>query len=62
MLHKHSYMHYATSRKIAGSIPDDEIETSSIDWAQLSSFDPKTEVESSIRNVVLKNKQDGVFR
>jgi hypothetical protein len=57
LLDKHSYMHYATSRKIAASIPDDEIGTSSIDWAQL-----RRKTESSLQNVVLKNKQDCVFR
>jgi hypothetical protein len=35
--------------------------TSSIDWAQLSKFYLKTGTESSLPNVVLKNKQDGVF-
>jgi hypothetical protein len=32
--------------------------TCSIDWAQLSRFYLKTEIESSLRNVVLKYKQD----
>jgi hypothetical protein len=32
--------------------------TSFIDWSQLSRFYPKTEIESSLRNVVLKYKQD----
>jgi hypothetical protein len=39
-----------------------EIRTCSIDWAQLSRFCLKTETVSSLRNVVLKNKEDGVFR
>jgi hypothetical protein len=38
-----------------------EIGTSSIDWAQLSRFHLKTEWESSLRNVVLKYKQEGVL-
>jgi hypothetical protein len=38
-----------------------EIGTNSIDWAQLSRFYLKTETESSLRNVVLKYKQDGVL-
>jgi hypothetical protein len=29
-----------------------EIESNSVDWAQLSSFHLKTETESSLRNVV----------
>jgi hypothetical protein len=37
-----------------------EIRNNSIDWAQLSRFYLKTWTESSLRNVVLKNKQDGV--
>jgi hypothetical protein len=37
------------------------IGTSSIDWAQLSRFYLKTETETSMRNVVLKYKQDGVL-
>jgi hypothetical protein len=36
-----------------------EIGTSSIDCAQLSEFYLKTETESSLRNIVLENKQDG---
>jgi hypothetical protein len=39
-----------------------EIGTRSIDWAQLSRFYLKTEIQSSFRNVVLKNKHDGAFR
>jgi hypothetical protein len=40
-----------------------EIWTTSIDWAQLSRFYLKAETESSFRNVVvLKNKQDSVFK
>jgi hypothetical protein len=39
-----------------------EIGTSSIVWAQLSRFYLKTEKESSLGNVVLKYKEDGVFR
>jgi hypothetical protein len=38
-----------------------EISTSSIDWAQLSRFYLKTDIESSLRNVVLKNKQGCVL-
>jgi hypothetical protein len=37
------------------------IGNSSIDWAKLSRFYLKTEAESSLRIVVFKNKQDGVF-
>jgi hypothetical protein len=33
-----------------------------VDWAQLSRFSLKMAREFSLRNVVLKNKQDGVFR
>jgi hypothetical protein len=33
--------------------------TSSIDWAQQSRFYLKTETESSLRNVVFRNKQAG---
>jgi hypothetical protein len=39
-----------------------EIGTSFIDWAQLSRFHLKTETESSFQKVLLKCKQDGVFR
>jgi hypothetical protein len=35
--------------------------TSSIDWAQLCRFYLKTEIECSLRNVVLNKKQDGVL-
>jgi hypothetical protein len=38
-----------------------EIGTGSIDWAQLSRFYLKTETECSLRNVVLKNKEDDVL-
>jgi hypothetical protein len=34
----------------------------SIDWTQLSRFYLKMEIESSLRNVVLKNKEERVFR
>jgi hypothetical protein len=40
---------------------DPEMGTSSVDWAQLSRFYLKTETESSLQNVVLKYKQDGVL-
>jgi hypothetical protein len=39
---------------------DPKIGTSSIDLALLITFYLKMETESSLRNVVLKNKQDGV--
>jgi hypothetical protein len=39
-----------------------EIGTSSIYWAQMSRFYLKTERESNFRNVVLKNKREGVLR
>jgi hypothetical protein len=45
-----------------GIIHRPEVGTSSIHWAQLSRFYLKTETESSLRNVVLKYKQDGVFK
>jgi hypothetical protein len=38
-----------------------EIGTSSIDWAHQNRFHLKTETESSLRNVVLKYKQNGVL-
>jgi hypothetical protein len=38
-----------------------EFGTSSIDWAQLSKFCPKTEIESSLRNVVFWNINRTVF-
>jgi hypothetical protein len=37
------------------------IGTSSIDWTQLSKSYLKTETEPSLRNVVLKDKQDNVL-
>jgi hypothetical protein len=36
-----------------------EIGTSSVNWAQLSRFHLKTETESSLQNVVLKNTGHG---
>jgi hypothetical protein len=39
-----------------------ETGTSSIDWVQRSRFYLKTETETNLRIVVLKNKEDGVFR
>jgi hypothetical protein len=39
-----------------------EMGTSSIDWAQLSRFCLTAETEPTLRNVVLKYKEDGVFR
>jgi hypothetical protein len=35
--------------------------TKSIDWAKLGRFYLKTETESSLRDVVLKYKHDGVL-
>jgi hypothetical protein len=36
--------------------------TSCINWTQLSRSYLKTETESSLRNTVLKNKQDGILK
>jgi hypothetical protein len=38
-----------------------EIKTSSNNWAQLSKFYLKMETESSLQNIVLEYKQDGVL-
>jgi hypothetical protein len=35
--------------------------TSSVYWAQLSRFYLRTEIESSLRNVILKYKQDDIL-
>jgi hypothetical protein len=44
------------------SVSGPQIGTSSIDWAQLSRFNLKTETIKSPKRCVLKNKEDGVYR
>jgi hypothetical protein len=53
---------YFKTRRFGYWILSPEVGTSSINWAQLSRFYLKTETEMSLRNAVLKHKQDGVFR